>query len=75
MDLHSAFSFFACEMRKNPALYVDATCNLVLFTALGEAYLDAHPEIKADSMEEDAVFEAVVDWFSQWSGRKNYNND
>ena len=74
MNTPDLFTYFATEMRKNTSLYVDTTCNQVNLTLLAESYLFDHEEIEAGSDEETTVFEAVVDWYNQWTGKTRYNN-
>lgn len=71
------FTCFAWEMRHNPELYVDQTCNRVNLTTLAESaieFMNMTQWVLSD--EEDAlVFDYVVDWFYSWTGHFKFNND
>lgn len=64
-------SYFVRELANNPELYVDKSTNTVNLTTLAECYIN---DYNVQPKMEEEVFEGVVDWFENWSGRNKYNN-
>lgn len=62
-------AYFANELKNNLNLYLDKSTNEINLTTLAESYIH---EFNVDSEEE--VFEFVIDWFENWSGRSKFNN-